>query len=297
MSGSFISTGMLTNNGEAKLKIERIMNLRIENLSIQIIPIKFNSGLTFLRGVGRAFQQLIHPAIFSPTLSHVAIQLNLGNKYIAIMEYGQYYSDKSEIRNTNIFSSFSESSDSSNESRYETKDLLYWYINKDGARITLIDKIAGIEINDLNNIPKKEISLLGLSIIAANQYHMSIEEFDKKKENLSSISEFDTIDCNVNNKISLRQLCYFFKGKKWESTNYNVFNHNCQTFVAEIIRIVKAVRINDYDKVRWVEKRKLPNCIISALWDNEDLSAINTIGRIPIIGYLFDSIASKVIQK
>lgn len=190
MSGSFISTGMLTNNGEAKLKIERIMNLRIENLSIQIIPIQFNSGLTFLRGVGRAFQQLIHPAIFSPTLSHVAMQLNLGNKYIAIMEYGQYYSDKSEIRNTNIFSSFSESSDSSNESRYETKDLLYWYINKDGARITLIDKIAGIEINDLNNIPKEEISLLGLSIIAANQYHMSIEEFDKKKANLSSISEF-----------------------------------------------------------------------------------------------------------
>lgn len=82
------------------------MNLKIENLSIQIIPLKFNSGLTFIRGVGRALQQIIHPAIFSPTLSHIAIQLNLENKYIVIMEYGQYYSDKSEIRNTNFLSSF-----------------------------------------------------------------------------------------------------------------------------------------------------------------------------------------------
>ena len=35
----------------------------------------------------------------------------------------------------------------------------------------------------------------------------------------------------------------------------------------------------------------LPNCIISALWDNEDLSFINTMGRIPIIGMGFDIFA------
>ncbi len=40
----------------------------------------------------------------------------------------------------------------------------------------------------------------------------------------------------------------------------------------------------------------LPNCIISALWDNEDLSVINTIGRIPIFGYIFDAFASKIIK-
>ena len=214
MSGSFISTGMLTNDGKALLKIENIMNLKIENLSIQIIPLKFNSGLTFIRGVGRALQQIIHPAIFSPTLSHIAIQLNLENKYIVIMEYGQYYSDKSEIRNTNFLSSFSESSDSSNESRYESKNLLYWYINRDGARITLIDSIDGFKIDNLENFPKDEISLFALSVVAANQYHISIEEFDEQKEKLSSISEFYTMDCNVKNKISLRKLCNHFKNKR-----------------------------------------------------------------------------------
>ena len=31
----------------------------------------------------------------------------------------------------------------------------------------------------------------------------------------------------------------------------------------------------------------MPNCIISALWDNEKLSVTNTIGRIPIIGVFY----------
>ena len=36
----------------------------------------------------------------------------------------------------------------------------------------------------------------------------------------------------------------------------------------------------------------LPNCIISVLWDNEKLSIINIIGRIPIIGMGFDFFAN-----
>ena len=52
--------------------------------------------------------------------------------------------------------------------------------------------------------------------------------------------------------------------------------HNCQTFAAEIITILKAVRIHKKDKVRSIEEGMQPNCIISALWENEDLSIINT---------------------
>ena len=37
----------------------------------------------------------------------------------------------------------------------------------------------------------------------------------------------------------------------------------------------------------------LPNKIISALWDNEDWSVTNTIGRIPIIGLLYDLVILK----
>ena len=298
MSGSLISTGILTNKGKKLLKVEKLLDMKIEDLSIQIIPLWLNTGITFLRNIGKALQLNIHPAIFSPTLSHIAIQLNLENKYIVILEYGQYYSEESEeIKNTGFFSSSSNGSKSTKNTRTERNNLLYWYINKDGARLTIIDSIDGFAFcDDLNHFSKEEISIIGLSVIAANHYGISIEEFDEKKSKLSSISDFNTINCDIKNKIALRELCNKFKNKSWEANKYNVITHNCQYFAAEVIKILKAIRINDRDKVRWTEKRMLPNCIISALWDNEDLSVINTIGRIPIFGYIFDAFASKIIK-
>jgi len=44
----------------------------------------------------------------------------------------------------------------------------------------------------------------------------------------------------------------------------------------------------DKDKVRMREKEILPNYIIKNLWENEKLSKINTIGRIPVIGLFYD---------
>ena len=243
-------------------------------------------------------QQGIHPAIFSPTLSHIAIQLNLENEYIAILEYGQYYSKESDtIRNTGFFSSSSDSSNSKKQPRTVKNNLRYWYINKDGARLTVIDKIDGIDFSgNLSDYSKEELSLIGLGVIAANHYGMTIEEFDEKKKTLPSISDFNTINCNIKNKITLRNLCNYFKGKRWEANEYNVITHNCQKFAAEVIKILQAIRINDRDKIRRQEKRILPNCIISALWDNEDLSAINTIGRIPILELIFDTFASNIVK-
>lgn len=113
-------------------------------------------------------QQGIHPAIFSPTLSHIAIQLNLENEYIAILEYGQYYSKESDaIRNTGFFSSSSDSSNSKKQPRTVKNNLRYWYINKDGARLTVIDKIDGIDFSgNLSDYSKEELSLIGLGVIA-----------------------------------------------------------------------------------------------------------------------------------
>ena len=39
------------------------------------------------------------------------------------------------------------------------------------------------------------------------------------------------------------------------------------------------------DKVRVAEKFLLPNCIIKALWHNEDLSITNTLRRISVFGF------------
>ena len=54
---------------------------------------------------GKMIQTFIHLALISPILSHIAIQLTSERDYIVIIEYGQYYSEKSKIKNTGIFAS------------------------------------------------------------------------------------------------------------------------------------------------------------------------------------------------
>ena len=130
--------------------------------------------------------------------------------------------------------------------------------------------------------------------MTCNHYGISYEDYFLKSLNLSSIKDWHFIECEINNKITLGDLCNNFKGEIWIAKNYNVLNHNCQYFAAEVIKILKAVRIHEWNKIRTKEKDMLPNCIISALWDNEKLSTVNTIGRIPIIGFFFDVIAKRV---
>ena len=88
--------------------------------------------------------------------------------------------------------------------------------------------------------------------------------------------------------MTVKELIKNFEGEKWVVKKYKVLTHNCQIFAAEIIKILKAIRKNGNDKIRMVEKIKLPGCIINALWHNEDLSLTNTLGRIPFFGFLHD---------
>ena len=101
-------------------------------------------------------------------------------------------------------------------------------------------------------------------------------------------NRFETVDYDVINKITIRELRDHFKGEKWLTKNYNVIFHNCQTFDAEIFKKLKAIRSNEKDKVRANEKTALPGCIINSLWHNEKLSLANTLVRIPIFGLFHD---------
>ena len=308
MSGSFLSTGMWTNKGKklSEKEIEKILDLKIIELSIQIIPLKQNSGFTLFRCLGKLAQDFIHPAILSPTLSHIAIQLTLERDYIVIIEYGQYYSKESIKKNTSIFASCSDGSNSSQNPRSEFNNLIYYYINKDGVRLTIIPiriifSLFIINLFETNLLriardQRGKISLYSLLFMACNHYKIPYVKFINNIDKLSSISDYNFVECNIKNKISLRELCNKFKGEKWEAKSYNITSHNCQDFGAEVINILKAIRIHDIDKIRSREKQLLPNCIISALWDNEELSGINTIGRIPIIGLGFDYFASPFIH-
>ena len=277
------------------------MDLKIKDLSILTIPLKQDTKFTVTRYIGRIFQNLIHPAINSTTLSHIAIQLTLDNDVLVIIEYGQYYSEESELKNTSSLASCSESLESSGKCREEFNELQYYYINKSGVRLSVIpsEHLETIfQIYNVNeNSEDKRYIICGrsLTVLMYNHYRELIDGFEKK--DLPSVTDYHSIQCDINNRITLRELCNNFKGEIWTAEKYNVMSHNCQYFAAEVIKILKAVRVYDYDKIRFKEKQLLPNCIISTLWDNEKLSTRNTLGRIPILGLVFDTFSPYFTKK
>ena len=289
MSGSVISSGVITYNLEKPSEINRLNKLKIESLSIQVLPLTTNQIINGLRYIGKLLQPFIHP-IFTPTICHVAIQLNMeNNEDIIIMEYGQYY-PKVYDRNRG-FSSFINSVaqfesmaslESINHPFREDAKNTFWYINKDGVRLSKVnnDYFNGKDQN------KEKVSDKVKKIIASHHYGLSID--DLEKNHLLDITEFYNIDCEIQNKITLEELCECFKGEEWEAYNYNFSSNNCQKFAANVVKILKAVRKYEKDKIRMFEKMVLPNCVIGALWDNEELSLSNTLGRIPVVGFIHD---------
>ena len=167
---------------------------------------------------------------------------------------------------------------------------IYYYINKDGARITVFTYDYLNKFEKLKGtIYDYPISNLITNLIKCQHYNIPYNEY--KEHNWDYIqfgNRFERVDCDVINKITIRELRDHFKGEKWLANKYNVAFHNCQTFGAEIIKKLKAIRIDEKDKVRANEKTTLPGCIISSLWHNEKLSLTNTLGRIPIFGLFHD---------
>jgi len=231
--------------------------------------------LKFQRAFRRFIQFFLHPMI-TPTFCHEAIQLNMeNNKDFIIIEYGQYLSDKSEIISKSSFGS----SDSSNNPRIKNDDALYWYINKDGARITRINEKYFVG-EDISKIPKKEINFTILKVIASYHHNVSYEKIERSLDNY--IDEYYRLNCDINEKMTLKELFEHLKGENWEAKNYCALSNNCQDFESKVLKILKAVGKDERTKIRTIEKMILPNKLISTLWDNEDLSLTNTLGRIPI---------------
>lgn len=264
------------------LDIGHLLSIKINNLVIHSIPLSDSWLTSYMRYAGKIYQPLIHPSL-SFTLSHIAIQLNLENTDVMIIEYGQYLTKDSDIKNGIAFSG----SKSSANPRKDANENSYYYINKDGVRITKIDK----EKYDIKENSVEEMNKIISKIIASEHYNIPYKEFNFSILKKGIFNGFHKIECEVKNKITLGELINNFKDEKWEAKNYNLMTHNCQTFGAEVIKVLKAIRVNERDKIRTKEKMILPNCIIKALWDNEDLSAVNTLGRIPVIGLGFDLFA------
>ena len=279
MSGKFISTGRLTNKGEQLPNINDYLNLKIKDLTIHIIPLSTSKTTNVIRGIGGLLKGII-PSLYHPSLTHIAIQLIFENcEDIAIIEYGQYYSEESDLKKSIFISS-----SSSNEPRENKNENFYYYINKDnedktkrdGARITIYTKkVLDFYLSKKYHWKYISISELITDIIACQYYNMILDDFNKRKreENISKVinddnNNFKRVECEVKNNIILKDLLDELKGEKWIAKNYNVLYLNCQSFGAEIIKILKAQRKDEFYKLRINEKLYIPSCIISALWHN-----------------------------
>ena len=224
MSGFLTSTGMLTNEGKNFLDIQNDLDKKIDSIVIHNIPLSQSNSMTALRTIGKLFTPLIHSAL-TPTFSHIAIELIIKESdFLYIIEYGQYYSKDSKIKNS-VFSS-----SSSNEPRKNTNNHDYYYINEDGARLTRISK------EEIRNILKNDPNFLLLNIFADKevllpeknklQIYRSMNNIITKEiakgfygeikdknifEELSN--DFKRVECNVKNKITLKELCNILKMK------------------------------------------------------------------------------------
>ena len=290
MSGKFISTGLLTNKGLKQLDINPYLNQKIKDIVIHIIPLSTNVHFLRLQLVGGILKWIIS-MVFNPSLTHIAIQLNLENSNdILLIEYGQYLTIDSNLNNLGILTN--SSFNSSKEPRINENGNIYFYINNDGVRITLFtnEHLKMYEKNFFHNYlfnDESDISRLISHLMAIQYYNISIENYLEKEAGFNSIF-FYRVECDINNKIEIKELIKNFKGERWGAKKYNFFTHNCQTFAAQVIEILKAVRKNEEQKIRMVEKSILPGSIINALWHNEKLSIKNTLGRIPIFGFFYD---------
>ena len=296
MSGFLPSTGILTNEGNNFLDIQNDLDKNIDYIVVHNIPLQ-NPFLIAMKTAGKLFTPFIHSAL-TPTFSHIAIQLNIDNSdFFYIIEYGQYYSRDSTIQNTSF------NSRSSNEPRKSTNKHDYYYINVDGTRLTRISKMKIVEellkdptfnffwaFTKIETNKKFKTQLYkGIDNIIAYEIAKGFYGEIKDKNLFNKLSnKFKRVNCKIRNKITLRELCNNFQNEKWLAKNYSVVTHNCQTFAAEVVKILMAIREDDEDKIRLNEKELLPNCIIEALRQNENRPWINTIGRIPIFGFFWD---------
>ena len=104
MSGKCFSSGKLTNKGAKDLYIRPYLNLKIDSISLFIIPISLDSfRVDLAKRTENLLKVFLHPALL-PTVSHVAVQLNMENKDLFLIEYGQYLTKDSEKKSTGIFS-------------------------------------------------------------------------------------------------------------------------------------------------------------------------------------------------
>lgn len=79
--------------------------------------------------------------------------------------------------------------------------------------------------------------------------------------------------------------------------DYNVADNNCQDFIANAIKVLNGKRTDKMDsKMHNFAKLHIPPKILEALEDNEDYQILTSLGKIPILGVLTDTLGSIIVD-
>ena len=146
MSGK-LGTGLNTRIIQNCEKIEKYFDLKIKDINIRIITLSINKHFHRLKIFGKYLQDFITPKI-SPTLSHLAIQLNMENdKDIFILEYGPYFPvNYTHEESSGILNGFKSRIEQNNKTSY-------WFINIDGVRLSKVNYKKLFYANDPSKVP------------------------------------------------------------------------------------------------------------------------------------------------
>ena len=226
---------------------QKLYAIKIKDIVIHSVPLPTNKTGNFISSVGNFFKKITS---LSPTLTHIAIQLNMENNTYIIIEFGQYFPEKNDEKPNFLYT---------NPFDFTPKEE-FFFINKDGARFFNVNK------NNYKKYLKEDSFEYVISlIIASQQYGLTIDEIKNQKLDENKDKFYHCI-CDIKNKMSLGELCENFKNEKWEAKGYSLTLHNCQTFGDEVIKILNACR---KDKNNKTDKKILPHSIISTLNSNE----------------------------
>ena len=70
-------------------------------------------------------------------------------------------------------------------------------------------------------IDKNNISELISHLIAIQYYNIPLENYLSNVA-IDSAKYFQSVDCDINNKIEIKELINDFKGESWETNQYNI---------------------------------------------------------------------------
>ena len=91
-------------------------------------------------------------------------------------------------------------------------------------------------------INKNNISGLISHLIAIQYYNIPLENY-LNNVTIDTAKYFHSGDCDINNKIEIKELINDFKGESWEANQYNIWTNNCQIFAVQIIKILKKKKV------------------------------------------------------